>query len=65
MGFAWKSSLGLAPKGGDDNVGVLAAPDTEFGPELEAGDTPPANPPAPYDAPIMIVNFGTSAVATA
>ena len=34
MGFAWKSSLGFSPKGGDDNVGVLAAPDTEFGPEL-------------------------------
>ncbi len=32
MGFAWKK--GLSPKGGDDNVGVLAAPDTEFGPEL-------------------------------
>ena len=49
MGFAWKSSLGLAPKGGDDNVGVLAAPDTEFGPELGSGDEPP--PPPPYDAP--------------
>ena len=34
MGFAWKSSLGFSPKGGDDNVGVLAAPDTEFGPDL-------------------------------
>ncbi|WP_426209651.1 methyl-accepting chemotaxis protein [Massilia sp. TWP1-3-3] len=62
MGFAWKSSLGLAPKGGDDNVGVLAAPDTEFGPELGSGDEPgheaahglahvPAQVPAPYDAP--------------
>ena len=48
MGFAWKSSLGLAPKGGDDNVGVLAAPDTEFGPDVGAGDEPA---PAPYDAP--------------
>ncbi|MES2318549.1 MAG: methyl-accepting chemotaxis protein [Pseudomonadota bacterium] len=35
MGFAWKSSLGFSPKGGDDNVGVLAAPDTEFGPASE------------------------------
>ena len=50
MGFAWKSSLGLAPKGGDDNVGVLAAPDTEFGPELGSGDEP-AQVAAPYDAP--------------
>jgi twitching motility protein PilJ len=33
MGFAWKS-MGFSPKGGDDNVGVLAAPDTEFGPEV-------------------------------
>ena len=41
MGFAWKSSLGLAPKGGDDNVGVLAAPDTEFGPDLAM--EPPAD----------------------
>jgi len=40
MGFAWKSSLGLSPKGGDD-VGVLAAPDTEFGPELAATPAPP------------------------
>ena len=35
MGFAWKSSLGFSPKGGDDQVGVLAAPDTEFGPASE------------------------------
>ncbi|MES2016099.1 MAG: methyl-accepting chemotaxis protein [Pseudomonadota bacterium] len=33
MGFAWKSSFGFGAKG-DDNVGVLAAPDTEFGPEV-------------------------------
>ena len=52
MGFAWKSSSGNAPKGGDDNVGVLAAPDTEFGPDL-AMEPPaveeyakPAFPPA-------------------
>ena len=34
MGFAWKSSLGMGPKGGDDNGKALAAPDTEFGPEV-------------------------------
>ena len=38
MGFAWKR--GTTPNGGDDNVGVLAAPDTEFGPEL-SGEEPP------------------------
>ncbi|QYF91623.1 methyl-accepting chemotaxis protein [Massilia sp. PAMC28688] len=31
--------MGTTPKGGDDNVGVLAAPDTEFGPEL-SGEQP-------------------------
>ena len=57
MGFAWKSSFGAGPKGGDDNVGVLAAPDTEFGPDVGAGDdlssaaTSAPAPYAPYDAP--------------
>jgi len=41
MGFAWKSSLGFGSKGGDENLGVLAAPDTEFGPELTEADAAP------------------------
>jgi twitching motility protein PilJ len=40
MGFAWKS-MGFSPKGGDDNVGVLAAPDTEFGPEVTEASAAP------------------------
>nr|WP_083598615.1 methyl-accepting chemotaxis protein [Massilia sp. CF038] len=45
--------MGFGPKGGDDSLGVLAAPDTEFGPELtEVIGEPPKHEEAAH-APLL------------